>query len=55
MAIDLNDWRIVKVVQGIALKIWAASGAAVIIFFILYYFFGGLLAIAMLIFAVSGE
>lgn len=52
---SIQDWRIVRIVGGIALKIWAASGAAVIIFFILYYFFGGLLALSMLIFAVSGE
>lgn len=50
-----REWTIVKVISGIATKIWAASGAAVIIFFMLYYFFGGLLAVAMLIFAVSGE
>lgn len=51
----IADWRIVKVISSIALRIWAASGAAVIIFLILYFFFGGLLAIAMLIFAVTGE
>lgn len=50
----LRDWTVVKILAGIATKIWAASFAALLACFILYCFYGGLMALSLLIAAVSG-
>ncbi|XP_037051518.1 protein ABHD13 [Bradysia coprophila] len=50
----LRDWIIVRILAGIATKIWAASFAALLACFILYCFYGGLIAFSLLIAAVSG-
>lgn len=51
----LRDWTIVKILGGIATKIWAASFAALLACFILYCFYGGLMALSLLVAAVSGR
>lgn len=51
----LRDWTIVRILTGIATKIWAASFAALLACFILYCFYGGLMAFSLLIAAVSGN
>lgn len=51
----VRDWTIVRILAGIATKIWAASFAALLACFILYCFYGGLMALSLLIAAVSGK
>lgn len=51
----LRDWTIVRILAGIAMKIWAASFAALLACFILYCFYGGFMALTLLIAAVSGK
>lgn len=51
---SIRDWRIVRVVTGIAVRIWAASGAALLASFLLYCFYGGLFAFLLLLLAASG-
>ncbi|XP_062545404.1 protein ABHD13 [Armigeres subalbatus] len=49
-----RDWKIVRVVTGIAMRIWAASGAALLAAFVIYIIYGGFFAFLLLLFAVSG-
>lgn len=51
----LRDWTIVKILAGIATRIWAASFAALLACFILYCFYGGLMALLLLLAAVCGR
>lgn len=44
---------IVKHLAGVAMRIWAASGAILVVCFILYYVYGGLIAFALLMLSVS--
>lgn len=50
----IRDWRIVRIITGIAVRIWAASGAALLASFLLYCFYGGLFAFLLLLLAASG-
>lgn len=50
-----RDWKIVRIVTGIAMRIWAASGAALLAAFVIYIVYGGFVAFLLLLFAVSGE
>lgn len=50
-----REWRIVKVVGNIAMRIWAASGAVLLIFVMIYCFYGGMFAFTLLLFATSGD
>lgn len=50
----IRDWTIVRILAGIATKIWAASFAALLACFILYCFYGGLMALSLLIAAIAG-
>lgn len=52
---SLRDWTIVRILAGIATKIWAASFAALLACFILYCFYGGFIAFSLLIAAVAGK
>lgn len=51
----VRDWTIVKILAGIATKIWAASFGALLACFILYCFYGGFIALSLLVAAVSGN
>lgn len=50
----IREWTIVRILAGLATRIWAASGAALLCCFILYCFYGGLLAFMLLMLAISG-
>lgn len=52
---SFRDWTIVRILAGIATRIWAASGAALIACFVLYCFYGGVLAFLLLMVSVSGK
>lgn len=43
-----SDWKIIKIIAGVATKIWAASGAVLLICFILYCFYGAVIAISIM-------
>lgn len=49
-----KEWKIYKILAGIAMKIWAASATAFLISFLLYCFYGGFLAFLIALFAISG-
>ena len=51
---SIRDWKLVRVLAGIAMRIWAASGAALLACFLLYCFYGGLFAFMLLMIAASG-
>ncbi|XP_049288172.1 protein ABHD13 [Anopheles funestus] len=51
---SIRDWKIVRVLAGIAMRIWAASGAALLSAFLIYMVYGGFFAFLLLLFAVSG-
>uniref|UniRef100_A0A182Q4R6 Serine aminopeptidase S33 domain-containing protein n=1 Tax=Anopheles farauti TaxID=69004 RepID=A0A182Q4R6_9DIPT len=51
---SFRDWKIVRVLAGIAMRIWAASGAALLSAFLIYVVYGGLFAFLLLLFAISG-
>lgn len=50
-----RDWKVVRIVTGIAMRIWAASGAALLAAFVIYIVYGGFVAFLLLLFAVSGK
>lgn len=52
---SIREFTVVKILAGIATKIWAASGAALLACFILYCFYGGLFAFSLLMIAVLGN
>lgn len=52
---SFRDWKIVRVLAGIAMRIWAASGAALLSAFLIYVVYGGFFAFLLLLFAVSGK
>lgn len=48
-----RDWTVIRILAGIATRIWAASGAALIACFVLYCFYGGFFAFSLLMVSVS--
>lgn len=51
----IREFTVVKILAGIATKIWAASMAALLACFILYCFYGGAFAFSLLMVALSGN
>ncbi|XP_055387433.1 protein ABHD13 [Condylostylus longicornis] len=47
-----EDWKITKVLSGIAKRLWAGAGAAILITFVFYCFYGALIAFSLFGFAV---
>jgi abhydrolase domain-containing protein 13 len=52
---SFRDWKIVRILAGVALKLWAASFGALLVCLLLWCFYGGFLAFSLLMLAISGN
>jgi abhydrolase domain-containing protein 13 len=50
-----RDWKVVRILAGVALKLWAASFGALLVCLLLWCFYGGIFAFVLLLVAISGE
>lgn len=52
---SIKDLMVVRIIIGIAAKIWAASGAALLTCFMVYCFYGTFTALGLLAATILGE
>lgn len=52
---SIRDLMVVRIIVGIAAKIWAASGAALLTCFMVYCFYGTFTALGLLTATILGK